>query len=77
MVVYHEMKVNQFTYLGGSIASSETNVNIRIDKTWTAIDRFSTKWKSDLYDKIKRKVFQSVTVPVLLYGCTTRTLAKR
>ena len=50
--------------------------NVCIGKTWTAIDKLSTKWKSDLPDKIKLKFFQAVAVSVLLYSCTTWTLRK-
>ena len=39
---------------------------------WTAIDRLSVIWKSDLTDKMKAAV-----VSILLYGCTTWTLTKR
>ena len=44
---------------------------------WTAIDKPSVIWKSDLTDKMKRSFFQAVVVSILLYGCTTWTLTKR
>ena len=44
---------------------------------WTAIDRLSIIWKSDLTDKMKRSFFQAAVVSILLYGCTTWTLTKR
>ena len=34
-------------------------------------------WKSDLTDNMKRCFFQAVVVSILLYRCTTWTLAKR
>ena len=46
-------------------------------KAWTAIDRLSIIWKSDLTDKMKCSFFQVVVVSILLYGCTTWTLTKR
>ena len=46
-------------------------------KAWTAIDRLSIIWKSDLTDKMKRSFFQAAVVSILLYGCTTWTLTKR
>ena len=49
----------------------------RLTKAWTAIDRLSIIWKSDLTDKIKRSFFQTAVVSILLYGCTTWTLTKR
>ena len=45
--------------------------------SWTAIDRLSIIWKSDLTDKMKRSFFQAAVLSILLYGCTTWTLAKR
>ena len=44
---------------------------------WTAIDRLSIIWKSDLTDKMKRSFFQAPVVSILLYGCTTWTQTKR
>ena len=41
--------VNHFTYLGSNILSMESNISMLIGKTWTAIDRLSIIWKSDLY----------------------------
>ena len=42
----------KFTYLGSSVSSTEKDVNTRLSKAWTAIDRISIIWKSDLNDKI-------------------------
>ena len=46
--------VNKFTYLGSSVSSTETDINTRLTKAWTAINRLSVIWKSDVTDKIKR-----------------------
>ena len=43
--------VDKFTYLGSSIASTEKDIE-RITKAWTAINRLSIIWKSDLTDKM-------------------------
>ena len=48
----------------------------QLKKTWTAINRLSVIWKSDLTDKIKRSFFQAVVVSIRLYGCTTWMLIK-
>ena len=48
-----------------------------VTKAWTAIDRLSIIWKSDLTDKMKRSFFQAAVVSILLYECTTWTLTKR
>ena len=52
-------------------------MNTRLTKAWTAIDRISIIWKSDLTDKMKRSFFPAAVVSILLYGCTTWTLTKR
>ena len=69
--------VDKFTYLGSSVSSTEKNIDTRLTKVWTAIDRLSIIWKSDLTDKMKRSFFQAAIVSILLYGCTTWTLTKR
>ena len=68
--------VDKFTYRG-SIKSTEKDIDTRLTKAWTAIDRLLIKWKSDLTDKIKRSFFQAAVVSILLYGWTTWTLTKR
>ena len=60
-----------------SVSSTETDINMRLAKAWAAIDKLSVIWKSDLTDKMKRSFFQAAVVSILLYGCTTWTLAKR
>ena len=69
--------VDKFTYIGSSVSSTEKDIDTRLTKAWTAIDRPSIIWKSDLTDKIKRSFFQAAVVSILLYGCTTWTLTKR
>ena len=60
-----------------SVSSTEKDIDTRLTKAWTAIDRLSIIWKSDLTDKMKRSFFQAAVVSILLYGCTTWTLTKR
>ena len=69
--------VDKFTYLGSSVSSTEKDIDIRLTKAWTAIDRLSIIWRSDLTDKMKHSFFQAAVVSILLYGCTTWTLTKR
>ena len=66
--------VDKFIYLGSSVASTEKDIDTSLTKAWTAINRLSIVWNSDLTDKIKRSFFQGA---ILLYGCTTWTLTKR
>ena len=60
-----------------AVSSTEKNINRQVAEAWTAIDRLSVIWKSDLTDKIKGGFFQAAVVSILLYGCTAWTLAKR
>ena len=65
--------VDKFTYLGSSVSSTEKDINTRLMKAWTAINRLSIIWKSDLTNKMKRSFFQAAVASILLYGCTTWT----
>ena len=69
--------VDKFTYLGSSVSSTEKDIDTRLMKAWTAIDRLSIIWKSELTDKMKRSFFQATVVSILLCGYTTWTLTKR
>ena len=68
--------VDKFTHLGSSVSSTEKDIDTRLTKAWTAIDRLSIIWKSNLTDKMKRSFFQAAVVSILLNGCTTWTLIK-
>ena len=69
--------VDKFTYLGSSVSSTEKDIDTWLAKAWTAIDKLSVIWKSDLTDKLKRSFFEAATESILLYGCTTWTISKR
>ena len=69
--------VDKFTYLDSSVLSTEKGIDTQLTKAWTAIDRLSIIWRSDLTDKMKRSFFQAAVVSILLYGYTTWTLTKR
>ena len=64
-------------YVWSSVSSTEKDIDTRLTKAWTAIDRLSIIWKSNLTDKMKRSFFQAAVVSTLLYGCTTWMLTKR
>ena len=68
--------VDKFTSLRCSVSSTGTEIYMRLAKAWTAIDRLSVIWKSDLTDKMKCSFFQAAVLLILLYGCTTWTLTK-
>ena len=59
--------VDKFTYLGSSVSSTEKDIDTGLTKVWTAINRLSIMWKSDLTDKMKRSFFQVAVVSILLY----------
>ena len=69
--------VDKFTYLGSSVESTEKDIDTRLTKAWTAINRLSIIWKSDLTNKMKRSFFPAAVTLILLYGCTTWMLTKR
>ena len=69
--------VDKFTYLGNSFSSTEKDIDTWLTKAWTAIDKLSTIWKSDMTDKMKHSFFQATVVSILMYGCTAWTLPKR
>ena len=68
--------VDKFTYQGSSVSSTEKDIDSWLTKTWTAIDKLSIIWKSDLTDKMKRSFFQTAIVSIR-YGRTTLMLTKR
>ena len=67
----------RFTYLGSIVLSTGTDIDTRLTKACTAINRLSVICKSDLTDKMKRSFFQAAIVSILLYRCTTWTLTER
>ena len=69
--------VDKFTYLESIVSSTEKDIDTRLTKAWTAIDKLSIIRKSDLTDKMKRSFFLAAVVSILLYECTTWTLTKR
>ena len=79
------MCVSSYTYTSAMFVSSSSSsfyyyyylcVRMHV-RVWTAINRLSIIWKSDLTDKMKRSFFQAAVTSILLYGCTTWTLTKR
>ena len=61
--------VDKFIYLGSSVSSTETDINTRLAKAWTAKDSLSVIWKSDMTDKMKSSFFQSGVVSILKFRC--------
>ena len=69
--------VDKFTYLGSCVSTTETDIDTRLTKAWTAINRLSVIWKSDLTDKMKCSFFPAAIMSILLYGCSTWMLTKQ
>ena len=46
-------RVDKFTYTGKSTSSNEKDIDTWLTKAWTAIDRLSVIWKSELTDEVK------------------------
>ena len=60
--------VDKFTYLASSVSSTEKDIDTRLTKAWTPIDKLSVISKSDLTNKMKRSFFQGAVVSIMLYG---------
>ena len=57
--------VDQFIYLDSNTLSTENDINKRIRKSLTGIDRLLIIWKSDISDKIFKDFFQDISVTLL------------
>ena len=68
--------VEEFTYLGSNIASTKRDVQIRLGKAWSALNKLNTIWKSSLPKKLKINFFRATVESVLVYGSTSWTLTK-
>ena len=51
-------KANDFKYLGSYISTTEKDLDIRLAKSWSALNSMNNKRKSNLKDKLKRIFFQ-------------------
>ena len=69
--------VDNYTYLGSEISSMDKEIKIRIAKSWSALDKLSSIWKSNLTATLKRNFFRAVVESVLLYGSEAWTLTKK
>ena len=59
--------VDKFTYHKSRVPSTGNDINMRLAKVWTAIDRLSVILKSDLTDKIKRVFFGRVDTAIWMH----------
>ena len=76
-MIYIYIYTYVYVYVCVCVCVCEKDINTRLTKAWTAIDRLSIICKSNLTDKMKHSFLQAVVASILLYGCTTWTLIKR
>ena len=59
--------VDKFAYLGSSVSSTESDVDIYLVERWPAINLLSIVWKFNLSDKIKWDIFRAL-VDLVWFG---------
>jgi hypothetical protein len=70
-------EVTSFKYLGVTLSKDGTciaEIRIRIATATAAMARLNRVWKSNISFQTKFKLFRSLVVSILLYGCETWTL---
>ena len=70
-------EVDSFKYLGATLSkdgTSNTEVRIRIAQATSAMARLTRVWKSDISFEAKHRLYKTLVVSILLYGCETWTL---
>ena len=51
-------QVNDFNYLGSKIISSENDIQVRIGSAWSALNKLTPIWKSNLDVSTKREFLE-------------------
>ena len=69
-------KVQNFKYLGGWVASSEQDFEIRKALAWSACNKMKKVWQSNMNRKTKVRLFTAPVESVLLYNSETWTINK-
>ena len=65
-------EVRSFKYLGATLSKDGTcteEIRARLTSALAAMTRLSRVWKSPINFKTKFRLYQSIVVPTLLYGC--------
>ena len=57
--------------LDSYIASTEHDINVILEKSWSALNQLSNIWKSRLTQNVKRNFFRATVKYVLVYGAIT------
>ena len=72
-------QVEEFTYLGGVVTEdgrSSKDIKRRIGLASAAFGQLTKMWKSDISLKIKIRLYETLVVPVLMYGAECWTMRK-
>ena len=69
-------QVKDFNYLDSKIISSENDIQMRIGSAWSALNKLTPIWKSNLDVSIKRKFFRNTVESVLTYSLQASTLTR-
>ena len=65
-------QVNDFTYLGSNVKSTDTDIKRRKALAWSAFHKMSNIWQSKTTPlKLKVNIFEVSCITVLLYGAET------
>ena len=70
-------EVSNFKYLGATLAkdgTSTTEIRKRIATATAAMAKLTRVWKSNISFHTKHKLYKTLVISVLLYGCETWTL---
>ena len=70
-------EVNQFMYLGATLSKDGTSaaeIRIRVAQATAAMARLDRIWKSKIGFPTKYKLFKSLVISIVLYGCESWTL---
>ena len=60
--------MNDFNYLGSKIISSENDIQVRIGSAWSALNKLTPIWKSNLDVSIKREFFRATAESDFTYS---------
>ena len=70
-------RVIDFIYLGSKISSSTADFQVRKAKALNEFWKMNKIWKShDIHYSLKLRIFESMCLPILMYGCETWIITK-
>ena len=66
-----------FKYLGSWIDTSSQDIRMRKAQSWSALNKMSKLWTSNMSRNTKVNLFKATVESVLIYGCETWILGKK